>query len=162
MAQYDRNTLEKLIDGKLPWPEVKRIMCSFKDRNRFEKCIEILQDRVDWKEKILLPLGLHLYIVEKDDNSRVVKCDCGFEFGDYQQNWKMKALIYVRDTEESLQEIYPPLMHSDPSSIVLRDYHCPGCMTQLEVEAVPPGYPVIFDFQPDLDTFYREWLGKEI
>ncbi|MHB8896892.1 MAG: acetone carboxylase subunit gamma, partial [Candidatus Geothermincolia bacterium] len=36
------------------------------------------------------------------------------------------------------------------------------CVTQLEVEAVPPGYPVIFDFQPDLDTFYREWLGKEI
>ena len=162
MAEYDRDTLEKLIDGKLPWPDVKRIMCSFKDRTRFEKCIEIFQDRVDWKEKILLPLGLHLYIVEKDDNSRVVKCDCGFEFGDYQQNWKMKALIYVRDTEESLQEIYPPLMHSDPSSIVLRDYYCPGCMTQLEVEAVPHGYPVIFDFQPDLDTFYREWLGKEI
>lgn len=162
MVEYDRDTLENLIDGKLPWPEVKRIMSSFKDRDRFEKCVEILQERVDWADPILLPLGLHLYIVKKDDGSRVVKCDCGFEFCDDQQNWKMKALVYVRDTEEKLQEIYPPLMHSDPSSVVLREYYCPGCVTQLEVEAVPPGYPVIFDFQPDLDTFYREWLGKEI
>jgi acetone carboxylase gamma subunit len=35
-------------------------------------------------------------------------------------------------------------------------------LTQLEVEAVPPGYPVVFDFLPDIDTFYEKWLGKPV
>jgi len=162
MPEYDRETIEKLIDGKLSWPEVKGIMSAYKDPDRFDKYIAILQDRVPWEERILLPLGLHLYIVEKEDGERVVRCDCGHEFGDYRENWKLEALIYVRDTEEKLQEVYPPLMHSDPEWTVLREYYCPGCRTQLEVEALPPGYPVVFDFQPDLETFYREWLGREI
>jgi acetone carboxylase, gamma subunit len=162
MTEYDLATLEQLIDGKLPWNEVKGIMSSFKDPDRFDKVVQILQGRVPWKERILLPLALHLYIVQRQDGSRVVKCDCGFEFGDYHENWKMQALVYVRDTEEKLQEIYPPLMHSDPEMVVLREFFCPGCRAQLEVEAVPPGYPVIFDFEPDLETFYREWLGREL
>jgi len=162
MPDYDLNTLEQLIDGKLPWNEVKGIMSSFKDPDRFDKVVRILQGRVPWKDRILLPLAPHLYIVEKDDGSRVVKCDCGYEFGDYHVNWKLQALVYVRDTEEKMLEVYPPLMHSDPELVVLREYFCPGCKTQLEVEAVPPGYPVIFDFEPDLETFYREWLGREL
>ena len=162
MTEYDLSTLEQLIDGKLPWNEVKGIMSSFKDPDRFDKVVQILQGRVPWEDRILLPLSPHLYIVEKEDGSRVVKCDCGHEFGDYHDNWKMQALVYVRDTEEQMQEVYPPLMHSDPEMVTLREYFCPGCKTQLEVEAVPPGYPVIFDFEPDLETFYREWLGREL
>jgi acetone carboxylase gamma subunit len=27
---------------------------------------------------------------------------------------------------------------------------------------VPPGYPVVFDFLPDLETFYRDWLDREL
>jgi len=67
----------------------------------------------------------------------------------------------VRDTDETLREIYPAMMHCDPEWIVLREFYCPGCYTVLEVEAVPPGYPIVHDFQPDLETFYREWLGEE-
>lgn len=162
MTEYDLSTLEQLIDGKLPWNEVKGIMSSFKDPDRFDKVVRILQGRVPWEDRILLPLSPHLYIVEKEDGSRVVKCNCGYEFGDYQENWKMQALVYVRDTEEQMQEVYPPLMHSDPEMVTLREYFCPGCKTQLEVEAVPPGYPVIFDFEPDLETFYHEWLGRDL
>jgi acetone carboxylase gamma subunit len=32
----------------------------------------------------------------------------------------------------------------------------------LGVEVVPLGYPVIFEMLPDLDTFYREWLGQPL
>lgn len=162
MPVYDRETLELLIDGKLPWNDTKRIMSAFKDPDRFDKYIEILSDRVKWDDRILLPLGLHLFIVEKTDGSRVVKCDCGYEFGDYHVNWKLSALIFVRDSDEKMQEIYPPLMHSKPNWIQLREYYCPRCRAQLEVEAVPPGYPVVFDFQPDLETFYREWLNRTL
>ena len=31
-----------------------------------------------------------------------------------------------------------------------------------EVEAVTPGYPVVFDFLPDLEGFYRDWLKKPL
>ena len=41
----------------------------------------------------------------------------------------------------------------------LREYYDPESGVLLEVEAVPPGYPMVHDFKPDIDTFYREWLG---
>jgi acetone carboxylase gamma subunit len=44
----------------------------------------------------------------------------------------------------------------------IREFICPGCASLLEVEAAPPGYPIVFDFLPDLEGFYREWLGREL
>jgi acetone carboxylase gamma subunit len=44
----------------------------------------------------------------------------------------------------------------------LREYYCPGCGAQLEVEAVPRGCPPDFEFLPDLDAFYRDWLGRPL
>jgi acetone carboxylase gamma subunit len=35
-------------------------------------------------------------------------------------------------------------------------------MTLLEVEAVPPGHPLIFDFLPDLEGFYEGILGRAV
>jgi acetone carboxylase gamma subunit len=161
MPTYPKDVIRDLIDGKLPWQTTKSIMSEFKDAERFLVQLEILQDRVPWKERILLPLGEHLYIVE-GSGGRVVKCDCGHEFGPYTENWKLGALIHVRNTRESLDEIYPGARKCDPEWMELREYYCPGCQTQLEVEAVTPGYPVIFDFEPDLEGFYRDWLKKPL
>jgi len=44
----------------------------------------------------------------------------------------------------------------------LREYFCPGCKSQLDVEAVPPGYPIVFNFLPDLEAFYADWLGEPL
>ncbi len=162
MAKYERKTIEDLIDGKLEFYKIKEMLSSHKDLERFETYLEILQDRVPWDDPILLPYGLHLYIVQKPNGDRIVKCDCGYEFCDYRDNWKLHALIYVRDTEEKLNELYPKLMAPDPEWQVIREYYCPGCGTQLEVEAVTPWYPVIKDFDPDIDTFYKEWLKKPL
>lgn len=162
MAKYDRKTIEDLIDGKLEFYKIKEMLSSHKDPERFETYLEILQERVPWDDPILLPAGLHLYIVQKPNGDRIVKCDCGHEFCDYRDNWKLHALIYVRDTVEKLNEIYPKLMAPDPEWQVIREYYCPGCGTQLEVEAVTPWYPVIKDFEPDIDAFYRDWLQKPL
>jgi acetone carboxylase gamma subunit len=161
-VEYSKKQIEDLIDGKLPFSAIHRMLSSFKDPDRFDKYIGILQERVPWDEPILLPYGLHLYIVKKPDGQRVVKCDCGHEFGSYKENWKLGASIRVRDTEERLREIYPEMMHCDPGWMELREYFCPGCWSLLEVEAVPPGYPVVFDFLPDLETFYGDWLDREL
>jgi acetone carboxylase gamma subunit len=160
MVKYDKKMLGRLIDGDLTWDELKPIISGRKDPDRFDKILEILQERVPWKEKIILPLHEHLYIVSKD-GQRIVKCDCGYEFGDYKINWKTKCRVRVRDTAESIGELYPKYMGCDPDWEELREYFCPGCITLLDVEAVPPGYPTVFNFLPDIDTFYESWLGRK-
>ena len=161
MPEYDIAEIERLVDGKLPWPRVQEIMKGAKDSDRFDKWLQLLQGRVAWPEKILLPLTPNLFIVQKG-SERIVKCRCGQEFGDYRVNWKLHSLIYVRDTEESLQEIYRGIEQPDPSWVQVREYYCPGCGAQLEVEAVPRGCPPDFEFLPDLETFYRKWLGRSL
>ena len=42
----------------------------------------------------------------------------------------------------------------------LHEYYCPGCWSLLEVEAVPPGYPVVSGFEPGIETFYSDFLGR--
>jgi len=160
MPNYDKGTLEQLIDGTLPWHELKDMMSNFKDADRFDKYVEILQERMEWDDRILLPLGPHLFIVQKDDGSIVTKSTSGFEFGDYRENWKLKARIFVRDTDEKYREIYPELMHADPEWMEMREFYDPIDGTLLEVEAVPPGYPIVHNFEPDLEAFYTKWLGR--
>ncbi len=157
--KYDKKTIERLLEGTLKWEELKPIIAGKKDPQRFDLVMEILQEKVPWEEKILLPLHEHLYIVSKN-NKRIVKCDCGYEFGTYQENWKTKCRIRVRDNAESIRELYPENMGCSPEWEELREFYCPGCFTLLDVETVPPGYPVIFNFLPDIDTFYENWLGR--
>lgn len=162
MAEYDRRTIEELIDGTIDFYKLKDMLSNFKDKNRFETYLSILQERVSWSDPILLPVGLHLYIVQKQDGSRIIKCDCGHEFCNEKDNWKLHSMIHVRDTEEKMTEIYPKLLAPDPQWQVIREYYCPTCATQLEVEAVTPWYPIIKDFEPDIDTFYNEWLKRPL
>ncbi len=159
MTKYDKRTLERLIEGKLVWDELKPIISGRKDADRFDRIMEILQERVPWKEKILLPLHEHLYVVSKG-GQRIVKCDCGHEFGDYRENWKTKCRVRVRDTIEDIEELYPKYMGSDPEWEEIREYYCPDCLTLLDVECTPPGYPTVFNFLPDIETFYEKWLGR--
>ena len=158
---YSKDTIRDLIDGKLPWDETKQIISGAKDSDRFDKYVAILQERVRFADRILLPLTEHLYIVEKGEE-RIIKCDCGYEYGDYRQNWKLNALIDVLEAEEELDKFYPGFGKPNPKLCEIRRYYCPGCGAQLEVESVPRGYPMIFDFLPDLDTFYEDWLGKPL
>lgn len=158
--RVDKSMLSDLIDERLPRDTVRAIQSSFKDPDRFDTYIELLQERVTWRDRIILPFGEHLYVVVKPDGRRIVKCDCGHEFCEVEHNWKLEALINVRDTDEKLLEVLPRMMQGDPAWSQIREYFCPGCMTQLEVEAVPPGYPVVHDFVPDIDGFYEEWLRR--
>lgn len=162
MPTYTKDWIADLVDGRLPWQLTKQMMSDFKDADRFDKFVAVLQDRVPWPERILLPIGEHLYIVRKADGAIVTKSASGCEFGDYRANWKLKALIYVRNTRESLEEIYPGHRKCDPAWMEVREYYDPLDGTMLEVEAVTPAYPIVHDFLPDLEGFYRDWLGREV
>lgn len=153
--------LRDMFAGTLEWERTKAIISGPKDDDRFDVVVEMLQASVPWSERILVPLQEHLYVVESDDG-RVVKCDCGHEFGDWRRNWKLSASIICRDDEASLEEIYPGLRRPNPELCEVREYICPGCGTLLDVESVPVGYPVIFDALPDVDSFYSEWLARPL
>ena len=162
---YPKDTIRTLVDAKLDWPSLKGMMSSFKDPDRFDKYVEVLQERVEWKERIVLPIHEHLYVVAKNKNL-IVKAVCGHEYGDYRQNWKMKALIYVRDDEEKYKELYPGVPEEfrmpDTRWSHLREYYCPGCGSLLQVEYAVPGYPIVHDFLPDIEGFYEKWLGRPV
>lgn len=162
MINYDKTTLKQLKEGVLHFERVHEIQSNHKDQNRFWKMLEIAQGSVSWNDRILIPYAEHLYVVQKPDKRRIVKCDCGHEFCEVSTNWKLNALVYVRDTQEKINEIYPEKMGCHPDWMNIREYYCPSCATLLEVEAVPPGYPIVFDFQPDIDGFYEHWLKQPL
>lgn len=161
-SETDRQQVAKLIDGELPWEELRNdVLPDPKDPRRFQVTRELLQERVDWENPILVPLNDHLYVVGSDEG-RLVKCDCGHEFCDADGNWKEHARVRVREDESDHQEIYPEYQTPHPDwTFQLREWFCPGCFAQLAVDAVPAGYPVRRSFEPDIDAFYEEWLGTE-
>jgi N-methylhydantoinase B/acetone carboxylase alpha subunit len=159
----ERETLEALLDEKLSRREVKEIQSGYKDPDRFDKWIAILQDRVEWDDPIVLPLGEALYVVRRrSDGELIVRSEAGHDFCRFDQNWKMHAVVFVRDSDELLGEIYPKLAHCDPEWMELREFYCPASGRLLEVEAVTRGYPVVHDFLPDVEGFYRGWLGRDL
>ncbi len=153
--------IHRLIDGELSWKELRNeILSDPKDAKRFQRVREVLEERVDWDEPILVPLNDHLHVVGKD-GERIVKAECGAELGPIDDNWKKQARIRVRESEEEMMELYPKWMTPDPDwTFQLREFFCPQCYQQIEVEAVPAGYPLIKSFEPDIDTFYEQWLDR--
>lgn len=161
MADLDEQRVRQLIDGKLSWDELRNeILPDPKDPRRFEKVLRVLQERLDWDDPILVPLNDHLCVVGTEDG-RMIRAHCGETLCSAGENWKTSCRVRVREDEEELNEIYPEYMSVAPDwSFQLREWFCPNCFELIDVDAVPAGYPVIKPFEPDIDTFYEEWLGR--
>lgn len=154
MTGYSDGLINALLQGGLSSEEIGGLQRQDKDAQRREQVLRLEQERLGWTEPILVCLQEHLYVVELADGSRIVRCDCGQEFGDYQQNWKEGALVYERDPSGT--PVFRGPRVADPDWTVLREFYCPGCATQLDVEVVPRGYPFIFNFQPELEPSTME------
>jgi acetone carboxylase gamma subunit len=159
--ETDRQQVEQLIEGELPWDELRNdVLPDPKDAQRFETTREILQEKVGWDDPVLVPLNDKLYAVGTDDGRRV-RCECGHEFCDLDEHWKEHARVRIREDVEAMEEIYPQHQTPHPEwTFQLREWFCPGCFAQVDVDAVPATYPVKRAFDPDIDAFYEEWLGK--
>ena len=149
-----KENIRRLVEGELPLEMIhEMVRMQAKDEDRFFKYLEVLQERVDWEDSILARISDHLYVVAKDGGERIVKCDCGHEFGDYRVNWKMNALLYCRRTDEEIREVFT--VHGpDAEYVEVREFYCPGCQAQLAVEVVPIGYPFVFEVLPDIDAVH--------
>src|SRR6201990_3084572 len=160
---YPRAKIADLVDGKIDHDTLHQMLSTPKDAERFNIYINILQERVPWDDRIILSLGPKLFIVQiKSSKQWKIRCECGNDFCCWKENWKLHAYIHVRDTAEKLEEIYPRLMAPTSTWQVLREYCCPQCGTLHDVEAPTPWYPVIRDFEPDIDIFYQHWLGLPV
>lgn len=144
-----RDRVRELIEGVLSLDQLADMQRETKTGDRADIVLAIEQDRVPWDERILVPLQESLYVVERGDGARVVKCFCGQEFGDYRLNWKEGALVYDRHPQDGV--VFQPNKGADPIWQSLREFYCPGCATQLDVEPAPAGYPFVFNFLPDLE-----------
>jgi acetone carboxylase gamma subunit len=159
-GNWPDDVLTQLAEGNLNPDILLEMQRATKEDDRFERINELEQKRVPWKDKIVLCLQENLYIVEKEDK-KIVKCICGHEFGDYHTNWKEFALVYERDTEEKLEEVYQGRRKPDPNWQVIREFYCPTCAVQLDVEAVLPLYPFVFTFLPDFEAWERRKSMKD-
>lgn len=159
---YPQEIIDDLVDDNLEWSELHDMMSDFKDKDRFLKVRKALQERVDWDDPIIIPYAEKLYVVAKSEDDWVIKSESGYEFCQHDENWKHEALINVRNTEEEYLEIYPENMHPHPDYMEIREYYDPKSGELLEVNNVMPGYPIIHEFEPDIETFYEEWIDEPI
>lgn len=150
MPENADELIRDLLRGRLSSQEIERLQRHEKDARRSQQVLRLEQERLGWPEPILLCLQEHLYVIAKPAGAKVVRCDCGQEFGDYRRNWKEAALIHERVAADD--QVYRGPRVADPDWTILREFYCPGCATQLDVEVVPRGYPFIFNFEPDLEA----------
>ncbi len=79
---------------------------------------------------------------------------CGHELGAARENYKQGCLLYDRDP----REIHPSLVSAefnfspDPLWVRIVEFYCPSCGVQMETEYLPPGHPLTWDIEMDLDS----------
>jgi N-methylhydantoinase B/oxoprolinase/acetone carboxylase alpha subunit/acetone carboxylase gamma subunit len=162
-TRMTQETLADLLDEKLSRRAVHDIQSGIKDPDRFDKWVAVLQERVAYDDPIVLPYGEGLNIVKRtSDGEYVIRTDAGADLCRWDENWKMNTVMFVRDTDELFQEIYPKLGHPEGDWQELREYYCPISGHLLDTEAVVPGYPALHEYLPDLRGFYEGWLGRPL
>ncbi len=162
-TQMTQAQLGDLLDEKLSRRAAKDIQSGIKDPDRFDKWIALLQERVSYDDPIVLPYGEGMNIVRRaSDGEMVIRTDAGADLCRWDENWKMHVPMLVRDTDELYREIYPELGHPEGDWMELREYYDPASGALLETEAVPPGYPVVHEYLPDIDGYYKGWLRREM
>ena len=100
-------------------------------------------------KEVLFELTPYVYIAKDRENRKIAVCQrCGFGYCEIKENFKLFCLVYERNPKE----IHPGKLGPDPEWTVYREFYCPGCGTQVEVEATPPGTP-IFNPYGYLETY---------
>jgi len=161
-TQTSLDVTRALIKRELAWPDLFKLMREPKSATRFDEAIAALQEMVPWKEPILLPLGENLFIVAKHGRA-IIKTTAGAELCAWNENWKMKCRVIIRNTPAALKKLFPEQhLTIDVNLVEIREWICPKSGMLLDVDCVPPTYPVEVDFTPDLKVFYEEWLGRKL
>lgn len=89
---------------------------------------------------------------------------CGHALGPARDNYKKGCLLYDRDP----REVHNPIVEGkftfspDPDWVRIVEFYCPGCGTQLETEYLPPGHPITWDIEIDIDSLKNQLATGQI
>jgi acetone carboxylase gamma subunit len=89
---------------------------------------------------------------------------CERLLGSARENYKKGCLLYDRDP----REIHPPIVDGtysfapDPLWVRIVEFYCPGCGTQIETEYLPPGHPITWDIEINIDSLKARLANGEL
>jgi len=89
---------------------------------------------------------------------------CGRLLGPARENYKKGCLLYARDP----REVHNPILDGkytfspDPDWIRIVEFCCPGCGTQVDTEYLPPGHPITWDIEIDIDSLKARLASGEV
>ncbi len=85
---------------------------------------------------------------------------CGQELVSARENYKKGCLVYERNPHE----IHRPIVEGeytfapDPEWCRIIEFYCPGCGVMVENEYLPPGHPITYDIELDIDKLKKKFL----
>jgi acetone carboxylase gamma subunit len=95
-------------------------------------------------EKVLFKLTPYINVTQDEKDRQLLVCSqCGHVYCELNENFKLYSLVYERDP----MEIEPEEAPLDKDWALYREFYCPGCGVQTEVECTPPGAPVWQSYQ---------------
>ncbi len=87
---------------------------------------------------------------------------CNHDLGSAERNYKESCLVAARDP----REVHNPGIEAkngfvglapNPAWCRIVEFYCPGCVTLMEAEYLPPGHPITHDIALDLDSLERRF-----
>lgn len=149
--------LERIVDARkekrLPkvvidfFNETEKFCPTFK--MEFDKEKEITEKGLKYVGKAnilekLLSLTPYVDIVIDEKGRRLAVCSkCGFVYCEANNNFKLYCLVYEREPSD----FWPGRLAYDKEWCIFREFYCPSCASQVEVEAVPPGSPILHNYE---------------
>ena len=88
---------------------------------------------------------------------------CGHHLGSARDTYKKGCLIAARDPREVHDAVvegeygFAP----DPDWCRIVEFYCPGCATLIETEYLPPGHPLTYDIELDVDALKAKAAAEE-
>ncbi len=94
------------------------------------------------------------------------KCNrCGEGLGAVGESYKKGCLIRERDPHE----VHFPVgtnkdynFSFDPEWIRIVEFYCPNCGVMVENEYLPPGHPLTWDIELDIEQLKKKHLGESV
>ena len=89
----------------------------------------------------------YINIVEDKQGKKYARCShCGHVYCKADENFKLYALIYDNDPED----VYRDYLAPDKEWMIYREFYCPGCGSQIEVEATASCIPILHNIELEL------------
>jgi hypothetical protein len=150
--KYVQRMVERRKKGDLPdvvkafFTEMNQFSEGFKKELEFEEQFAASPEKTYTKVtgEELFKLTPYVNAIKTKDGKKLLVCaDCGHVFCEVTENFKLYCLVCDRDPAQIYLVNKPP--HND--WMIYREFYCPECAVQVEVEGTPVGTPIIHTYE---------------